>query len=94
MDPNRVLDIMLDAFEYHPNEENFFIALLNAYLSHYEKSTMCHILGFKFQFYKVKWNIMPINFYSDHYQLKSFNIPKSVGYMYVNIKRGNMVEDL
>lgn len=53
MDPNRVLDIILDAFEYHPNEEDFFITLLNAYLTHYEKSTMCHILGFKFQFYKV-----------------------------------------
>ena len=63
MDPNRVLDIMLHAFEFHPNEEDFFIALLNGYLHHYEKSTLCHILGFKYQFYKVKFTVSYIYSY-------------------------------
>jgi hypothetical protein len=54
LDPNRVLDIMLDAFEFHLEEEDFFITLLKDYSSNYDKSTVCHILGFKYQFYKVR----------------------------------------
>ena len=54
LDPNRVLDIMLDAFEFHLEDEDFFITLLKEYSSNYDKSTVCHILGFKYQFYKVR----------------------------------------
>ncbi|XP_012937232.1 THO complex subunit 2 [Aplysia californica] len=48
LDPNRVLDIILEAFECHPEEYKFYIPLLRAYII--DKLTLCHILGFKFHF--------------------------------------------
>ena len=54
LDPNRVVDIMLDAFEFNLEEEDFYITLLKEYSSNYDKSTLCNILGFKYQFYKVR----------------------------------------
>ncbi|CAB4015508.1 THO complex subunit 2-like [Paramuricea clavata] len=59
LDPNRVLDIMLDAFEFHLEEEDFFITLLQDYSSNYDRSTVCHILGFKYQFYKDQPDVRP-----------------------------------
>ncbi|XP_046852760.1 THO complex subunit 2-like [Xenia sp. Carnegie-2017] len=52
LDPNRVLDIMLDAFELHLEQEEFFTTFFKDFSSNYHKSTICHILGFKYQFYK------------------------------------------
>ncbi|BFZ15044.1 hypothetical protein BsWGS_18083 [Bradybaena similaris] len=46
LDPNRVLDIILEAFECHPEDNSFYIPLLRAYII--DKLTLCHILGFKF----------------------------------------------
>ncbi|KAH9492652.1 THO complex subunit 2 [Bulinus truncatus] len=48
LDPNRVLDIILEAFECHPEEHTFYVPLLRAYII--DKLTLCHILGFKFHF--------------------------------------------
>ncbi|KAK3741029.1 hypothetical protein RRG08_005719 [Elysia crispata] len=48
LDPNRVLDIILEAFECYPEEHTFYIPLLRAYII--DKLTLCHILGFKFHF--------------------------------------------
>ena len=48
LDPNRVLDIILEAFECHPDEHKFYIPLLRAYII--DKLTLCHILGFKIHF--------------------------------------------
>ncbi|KAI8799110.1 THO complex subunit 2, partial [Biomphalaria glabrata] len=48
LDPNRVLDIILEAFECHPEESPFYVPLLRAYII--DKLTLCHILGFKFHF--------------------------------------------
>ena len=47
LDPNRVLDIMLEAFETHLEEEDFFLPLLDGYPC--ERATFVNILGFKFQ---------------------------------------------
>ena len=49
LDPNRVLDIILESFECRPEYCDFFIPLLSGYIS--DKATMCHILGHKFHFY-------------------------------------------
>ncbi|CAL1526810.1 unnamed protein product [Lymnaea stagnalis] len=48
LDPNRVLDIILEGFECHPEEHVFYVPLLRSYII--DKLTLCHILGFKFQF--------------------------------------------
>lgn len=44
---------MLDAFEFHLDDEDFFITLLKDFSANYDKSTVCHVLGFKYQFYTV-----------------------------------------
>ena len=53
LDPNRTLDIILESFEHRLELDGFFLPLLKSYLSRCELSALCHILGFKFQFYKV-----------------------------------------
>ena len=52
LDPNRVLDIILECFECSPDEDGFFVPLLRAYAT--DRATICHILGFKFHFYQVR----------------------------------------
>ena len=53
LDPNRVLDVILEAFESRLEKEGagFFVALLRGYAS--ERSTFVNILGFRFQSYQV-----------------------------------------
>ena len=53
LDPNRTLDVILESFEHQLDLKEFFIPLLESYSSRCESSALCHILGFKFQFYKV-----------------------------------------
>lgn len=56
LDPNRVLDVILEAFEGHLDEKEFFVPLLESYPC--ETSTLVNILGFKFHGYQVchgKW---------------------------------------
>ncbi|KAK6168365.1 hypothetical protein SNE40_020916 [Patella caerulea] len=50
LDPNRVLDIMLEAFECNLESECFYIPLLRAYMT--DKSTLCQVMGFRFHFYQ------------------------------------------
>ncbi|KAK2152633.1 hypothetical protein LSH36_324g03014 [Paralvinella palmiformis] len=50
LDPNRVLDIILESFECRPEQELLFVPLLQKYMS--DKATLCHMLGFKFHFYQ------------------------------------------
>ncbi|XP_066227917.1 THO complex subunit 2-like [Saccopteryx leptura] len=52
LDPSRVLDIILEVFECRPEHDDFFISLLESYMSMCEPQTLCHILGFKFKFYQ------------------------------------------
>jgi len=51
LDPNRVLDVILEAFECHLDDQEFFLPLLRHYPC--EASTFVNILGFKFQCYQV-----------------------------------------
>ncbi|XP_056012472.1 THO complex subunit 2-like isoform X2 [Ostrea edulis] len=50
LDPNRVLDILLESFECRPHLENFYVPLFKEYVT--ERKTLCNILGFKFHFYE------------------------------------------
>ncbi|XP_030836802.1 THO complex subunit 2 isoform X1 [Strongylocentrotus purpuratus] len=50
LDPNRVLDIILEAFETAPEQDHVFVPLLRSYMC--DPLTVCQVLGFKFQFYK------------------------------------------
>ncbi|XP_048589854.1 THO complex subunit 2 isoform X3 [Nematostella vectensis] len=52
LDPNRVLDIILEAFECNLGQQDFFLQFLQLYMSRSETASLCHILGFKYQFYK------------------------------------------
>ena len=47
LDPNRVLDIILESFENMPSMHRTFIPLLQKYKA--EDDTICQIIGFKFQ---------------------------------------------
>ncbi|XP_070553830.1 THO complex subunit 2-like isoform X2 [Ptychodera flava] len=49
LDPNRVLDIILEGFECRPQLDNFFVSLLQTYMG--DANTLCQIMGFKFHFY-------------------------------------------
>lgn len=51
LDPNRVLDVLLESFECRPHLENFYVPLFKEYVT--ERKTLCHILGFKFRFFQV-----------------------------------------
>ena len=49
LDPNRVLDIILESFECQPHQHKFFISLLEEYVP--DKKTMCELISFKYSFY-------------------------------------------
>lgn len=53
LDPNKTLDVLLDSFECRIDLEDFFLPLLKSYMEKCESTALCHIMGFKFQFYKV-----------------------------------------
>jgi len=50
LDPNRVLDIILESFECHPDNHQFFIPLLHSYMC--DPKILCEVLGFKYCFYQ------------------------------------------
>uniref|UniRef100_A0AAY4AW48 THO complex subunit 2 n=1 Tax=Denticeps clupeoides TaxID=299321 RepID=A0AAY4AW48_9TELE len=50
LDPNRVLDVILEVYECRCEHDDFFLPLIQSYMC--EPLTLCHILGFKFQFYQ------------------------------------------
>ncbi|XP_055499527.1 THO complex subunit 2 isoform X3 [Leucoraja erinacea] len=52
LDPNRVLDIILEVYECRPDHDDFFVPLIESYMCMCELQTLCHILGFKFKFYQ------------------------------------------
>ena len=49
LDPNRVLDIILESFESQPEQHKFFIKLLEMYVP--DKKTMIELISFKYSFY-------------------------------------------
>ncbi|XP_028922954.1 THO complex subunit 2 isoform X3 [Ornithorhynchus anatinus] len=52
LDPNRVLDVILEVYECRPEYDEFFVPLIESYMYMCEPQTLCHILGFKFKFYQ------------------------------------------
>uniref|UniRef100_A0A673NPA7 THO complex subunit 2 n=1 Tax=Sinocyclocheilus rhinocerous TaxID=307959 RepID=A0A673NPA7_9TELE len=50
LDPNRVLDIILEVYECRSEQDEFFIPLIKSYMC--EHQTLCHMLGFKFKFHQ------------------------------------------
>ena len=58
LDPNRVLDIILESFECQLDQHAFFIELLRLFTP--DSQTMNELLGFKFKFYlsDVSFDIM------------------------------------
>ena len=52
IDPNRMVDLVIESFEYHLEYSNIYVDLLN--LLHFDQITLCQLIGFKFQQYQVK----------------------------------------
>ena len=52
IDPNRMLDLVIEAFEYHLEYTTIYVELLH--LLHFDPMTLCQLIGFKFQQYQVK----------------------------------------
>ncbi|XP_074649653.1 THO complex subunit 2-like isoform X2 [Tubulanus polymorphus] len=50
LDPNRVLDIILESFECRPELDAFFVPLIKCYIS--ASDVICHMIGHKFHFYQ------------------------------------------
>lgn len=49
MDPNRVLDIILESFETRPEQHILFISLLKSYMPN--GNIICEILGYKYRYF-------------------------------------------
>lgn len=49
LDPNRVLDIILESFEMRPEYHHLFIELLRSYMSN--SDVICEILGYKYRYF-------------------------------------------
>lgn len=49
LDPNRVLDIILESFENKPERDEYFIPLIRSYMN--DPKIICEVLGSKFSFY-------------------------------------------
>lgn len=52
IDPNRMLDLVLESFEYHLEYTQIYVDLLH--LLHFDQLTLCQLIGFKFQQYQVR----------------------------------------
>lgn len=49
LDPNRVLDIILESFETRPERHTLFIPLLQSYMRN--GNIICEVLGYKFRYF-------------------------------------------
>ncbi|XP_051513509.1 THO complex subunit 2-like isoform X1 [Myxocyprinus asiaticus] len=61
LDPNRVLDIILEVYECRSDQDEFFIPLIKSYMC--EHQTLCHMLGFKFKFHQEPNGETPASLY-------------------------------
>lgn len=61
LDPNRVLDIILEAFELRTELADIFMELLKSYTN--DPKVLCEILGFKFSHYYKNKEPTPMNLY-------------------------------
>ncbi|XP_058121389.1 THO complex subunit 2 [Anopheles ziemanni] len=49
LDPNRVLDIILESFEARPEQDRIFIPLLQSYIN--DGNIICEVLGYKYRYF-------------------------------------------
>lgn len=61
MDPNRVLDVILDSFENHIDLSDFYIPLLKTYMP--QSKTLSDVLGFKYVHYVDAEEVTPKSLY-------------------------------
>lgn len=50
LDPNRVLDVILESFENKPKDSNIFVPLINSYMN--DPNIISEVLSTKFSFLK------------------------------------------
>ncbi|KAM4663955.1 THO complex subunit 2 [Discoglossus pictus] len=74
LDPNRVLDIILEVYECRPDHDDFFVPLIESYMCMCEPQTLCHILGFKFKFYQEPNGETPSSLYRVASVLLQYNL--------------------
>ncbi|XP_061659532.1 THO complex subunit 2 isoform X2 [Syngnathoides biaculeatus] len=72
LDPNRVLDIILEVYESRSDQDDFFLSLIKSYMC--EALTLCHILGFKFKFYQEPNEETPKSLYHIAAALLHYNL--------------------
>lgn len=61
LDPNRILDVILDSFENHIDKSDFYIPLLKTYMP--QSKTLSDVLGFKYVHYIEAREVTPRSLY-------------------------------
>ncbi len=61
IDPNRMLDLVIESFEYHLEYTKIYVDLLH--LLHFDQITLCQLIGFKFQQYQVNYSHLKNKFH-------------------------------
>lgn len=72
LDPNRVLDIILESFENKAKDSRLFIPLIQCYMN--DPKIICEVLGSKYIFYRNNNEIVPRSLYILTAQLLQHNI--------------------
>lgn len=61
LDPNRVLDIILESFENKPKDAKVFVSLINSYMN--DPQIVCEVLATKLAFLKNNQQDVPNSLY-------------------------------
>lgn len=61
MDPNRVLDVILESFENKPKDAKLFIPLIKCYMN--DAKIICEVLGSKYTFQRNSNENVPHSLY-------------------------------
>lgn len=72
LDPNRVLDIILESFENKPNNAKIFVPLINSYMN--DPQIVCEVLATKLAFLKNNQQDVPQSLYILIAQLLQYKI--------------------
>lgn len=62
LDPNRVLDVILESFENKPQDVRLFVPLICSYMK--DPKIICEVLGSKYTFLKSNETIVPKSLYT------------------------------
>lgn len=79
IDPNRMLDLVIESFEYHLEYTKIYVDLLH--LLHFDQITLCQLIGFKFQQYQVKFFIV---FFAKncYFEIFSYKMKQVIHFIY------------